>query len=410
MNEKSATVGQSKANGPTNPGKVSQLPHLPHLDGLRGLAAMYVVLFHLQLLLTVYVGIPVMPHWLIHALELIRNGHTAVCVFIVLSGYVITLPLVFSHDNRLRGGISNFIKRRARRILPPYYAALLLFSTFIFAVQLRHINPDIAKQMRPIDFAEHVFLVHNFDPLGWNQIDGAMWSLATEWQIYLVFAFLLVPVWRRIGMGGTLAVATCLALAPHYLLPQHYNGDTANPWFLILFAFGMLSAQWSYRQPNQRVRWLWVSAVFAGIWLITTYRFPVPVFPDSRLLREAESAWVPDIMSGAATAAFLLHCKALLQKEATENTPRSLLMNVLCSRTATGLGMFSYSLYLIHQPLIDCLVQYLRLKHWHLSAEIIWCVAPLFLPIILIASYLFYLLFERPFTKNTKKAAVKHAQ
>src|SRR5882672_449165 len=44
-------------------------------------------------------------------------GHLSVTVFIVVSGFCLTLPVI-ANDGQLRGGALSFMKRRARRILP----------------------------------------------------------------------------------------------------------------------------------------------------------------------------------------------------------------------------------------------------------------------------------------------------
>jgi peptidoglycan/LPS O-acetylase OafA/YrhL len=97
------------------------------LDGLRGLAALYVVLFHIRAQFDP--GAPLHPFatrsgematvWLAH-------GHLAVDVFIVLSGFCLMMPVAASPDKHLKGGVAGYLKRRARRILPPCYAALAL--------------------------------------------------------------------------------------------------------------------------------------------------------------------------------------------------------------------------------------------------------------------------------------------
>src|SRR5215203_1884331 len=105
-------------------------PRLAFLDGLRGLAASYVVLHHAALL--------VPPSGLTGpatvARFLLRHGHYAVAVFIVLSGYCLMLPVARDPLGRLPGGTLAFFGRRARRILPPYYAALVLCWALIALV------------------------------------------------------------------------------------------------------------------------------------------------------------------------------------------------------------------------------------------------------------------------------------
>ncbi|WP_410959855.1 acyltransferase family protein, partial [Salmonella sp. SAL4356] len=62
------------------------------------------------------------------------TGHLAVSIFIVISGFCLALPVVAAGD-RMRDGSLNFFKRRARRILPPYYGALA-FSLLLIATVL----------------------------------------------------------------------------------------------------------------------------------------------------------------------------------------------------------------------------------------------------------------------------------
>src|SRR3954471_7356241 len=96
-------------------------PEFPYLDGLRGGAAMTVVAYH-AFLYTGHTGDAkaAMPYWDL----IIGFGYVGVAVFIVLSGYVLMLPVATTPNLRFRGGSWQFVKRRAKRILPPYYTAL----------------------------------------------------------------------------------------------------------------------------------------------------------------------------------------------------------------------------------------------------------------------------------------------
>src|SRR5437660_75394 len=93
---------------------------LDFLDGIRGLAALYVALFHVSY------ARQSLPEPARHLTDWLQFGHYAVGVFIVLSGYCLMLPVARSADGRLRGGVGSYLRRRAWRILPPYYAALVL--------------------------------------------------------------------------------------------------------------------------------------------------------------------------------------------------------------------------------------------------------------------------------------------
>src|SRR3954452_18643946 len=93
-------------------------PRLAGLDGVRGLAARVVVIHHV--FLRAFPGYPVdrAPFWA----GWFIYGRFAVVVFIVLSGFSLGLSPA-RHGWRL-GGVSPFAYRRARRILPAYWAAL----------------------------------------------------------------------------------------------------------------------------------------------------------------------------------------------------------------------------------------------------------------------------------------------
>ena len=100
-------------------------PRLAYLDGVRGLAAVYVVLHHAAL------NVPAHPAASL-AVRLVDKatglGHYAVDVFIVLSGYCLMLPIVNGRRPLL---IARFIKSRFVRIVPPYWAAMVLSLVLI---------------------------------------------------------------------------------------------------------------------------------------------------------------------------------------------------------------------------------------------------------------------------------------
>src|SRR6476469_1076180 len=91
---------------------------LAGLEGLRGLAALFVVVNHV--FLRAFPGYPVnrAPFWAAWFIY----GRFAVVVFIVLSGFSLALSPA-RHGWRL-DGVGAFARRRARRILQAYWAAL----------------------------------------------------------------------------------------------------------------------------------------------------------------------------------------------------------------------------------------------------------------------------------------------
>src|SRR3954467_10500924 len=98
--------------------------HLMQVEGMRAIAALVVFVNHAYAQVwSPQHGRP--PGGILSAFSyFLVAGHLSVTVFIVISGFCLTLPVVSTGE--LRGGMFEFLKRRARRILPPYYGALVL--------------------------------------------------------------------------------------------------------------------------------------------------------------------------------------------------------------------------------------------------------------------------------------------
>lgn len=336
--QQGSAAGDDAGGGAAPP---PQRVRLAYLDGLRALAASYVVGFHAVI---GFYGNELSGPW-----RLMRRafafGHEAVAVFIVLSGYCLMLPVIKRSELRL--DLGDFLRRRAFRILPPYYATLgLTLALLALVPSLREKSGTTWDDSLPgLDagaIASHVLVVHNWFPSWGVQINGPLWSVATEWQIYFFFPLLLLPVWRRVGMLGSLAVAALVGYLPLLLVPGPAN--LAIPWYLLLFCFGMAAAAIGFsEQPLERslregVPW---SAVSTLSWLTCV------AFGSG-----AGKIWfahkpLTDVLVGFATAALLVH----VTSRALAGKP-SRLLQLFGSRALVGLGHFSYSLYLTHLPVL----------------------------------------------------------
>jgi peptidoglycan/LPS O-acetylase OafA/YrhL len=180
----------------------SRPKRLAGLDGLRGLAALYVVIFHV--FLRAFPGYPVdrappWAGWFIY-------GRFAVVVFIVLSGFSLALSPA-RHGWRL-DAVSRFAQRRARRILPAYWAALAfsLAVARLIVPQPGNGVPDAKSVL------VNGLLVQNI--VGAHSPNAAFWSMAVEAQLYLLFPLLLLIVrrWSAIAMLATVTLALALPL------------------------------------------------------------------------------------------------------------------------------------------------------------------------------------------------------
>lgn len=362
--------------------------HLAYLDGLRAAAALYVVLFHAGVGFTS----AVLPFWALNARRLLTFGHCAVAIFIVLSGYCLMLPVARA-EGQLMGGMKRYIGRRAWRILPPYYATLFASLVLLWVVPVLQtptgtIWDDSSPAFDAGPIATHLLLIHNLVPSWATRINGPLWSVATEWQIYFFFPLLLLPTWRRFGALATLLLAFALGCAPIWLIPQ--VASRWVPWYLGLFALGMVAAATSFSQRSaeqallRRVPWrllvtglviccLLGMTVFVKLW----FRF-IPL---------------SDALLGVTTAALLVH-----YTECSHGAPRAKprFLRVLESPILVGVGHFSYSLYLSHLPVVALCYFALRPAALSPQAEFLALLVTS-VPASLIVAYAFYWLVERHF-------------
>lgn len=366
------------------------IARLSFFDGLRGLAALYVVLYHTR---EQYNSGAPLHDFLSHSASILtgwmRQGHLAVDAFIVLSGYCLMLPVARSVDGHLKGGVFGYLKRRARRIVPPYYAALIISFLPLVVAQLHHGGGQQMSAAWRYNFTAfplltHLFLVHNITLGTTTLYDPPMWSVSTEWEIYFLFPLLLL-VLRRAGIWISVLTAIVLGLLPHFLLPAENNLDWACPWFLGLFALGMLGAQLSLTE-NVGLRKL-------GAWLPWGIVSLVLFIPGFWLgLTDSPYVWGSDLLVGASAAAFLVSCYRASQNSDTARAHAPL--RLLTSPLVVRLGVFSYSLYLIHSLVTIYLGRFLQ-QHpgHHLASPVLFF--PTCLLISLGLSYLFFLAIER---------------
>jgi peptidoglycan/LPS O-acetylase OafA/YrhL len=244
---------RGKGLGKTSSG--AKVRHLVYLDGLRGLLALYVLTHHL------FESIPKGDPAIHRLASLFQYGHEAVGFFIVLSGYSLMLPVSLSPNAAIRGGFGGYLFRRARRILPPYFGALVLsiaIKAIVSRVETsgrRTFNPE---ELSWTGITSHALLIHTWVRDQAFSINKALWSVATEWHIYFLFPTILLPVWRRVGSAALILAAFTIGTAPLVLLPSGNYLLAACPWYVGLFALSM-TGRWSRRRLAARrssTRWL----------------------------------------------------------------------------------------------------------------------------------------------------------
>ena len=369
--------------------------HLRHLEGLRGLAAIIVTLQHVYFHTLWGANLTGWRAKLSTGLCWLFPGRAAVAVFIVLSGYLLMRPVVRQGTGQMPGGTWAYLRRRARRILPPYYAALAFSIALILAVPLLKtpVSPEWADALPAFGFnnlAAHLLLIHNLSWYWASKTDPPLWTIATEWQIYFLFPLILLPAWRRFGNAGSVGIGLALGLGLYLLTGK---GHAAAPWFLGLFALGAAAASTPARPSADRsVRLFgWLAVILQTIFAVITLEC---AFGMLRFLTVEglpglwPDYWAFDLLMGLSSACFLLFAAASQQS--------NWLVKMLSSRFFVRVGVASFSLYLIHDPILAALKVPLDRIHFGPWRQFITMILAGGV-IVAVATYLFHIVFERPF-------------
>jgi len=232
---------------------------IPELDGLRALAIV-LVLFRHAVVPFRRSGVPLLPIAGWDAATPLVNGWMGVDLFFVLSGFLITHHIVRRYRGAFdRRSAGDYLTRRALRIVPAYYAVLLLAAAGAipsYAVE----GEDLGRRV-----LYHMLFMQDYLTA---DILVVFWSLGVEEKFYLLAPLLLVGVLRarrpaiQYGIIATVALLptffrwqVSLTIAPglDYPLYFHFFRSAFHLSFDGL-AMGMLCAL-LYRD---RERWSWL--------------------------------------------------------------------------------------------------------------------------------------------------------
>lgn len=152
---------------------------------LRAVAVILVILYHLP------------PQWNL------SGGFIGVDIFFVISGFVITESLKsrISDDRNFGRYYISFMKRRLRRLVAPLAATVTvgLIIAFLFA-PISSFRGIATSSIFSAGFSANFFFLKNFNTY-WNpellrNPFLHLWSLAVEFQVYLIWPLLLIPILR----------------------------------------------------------------------------------------------------------------------------------------------------------------------------------------------------------------------
>lgn len=365
------------------------------LDGLRGLAMLLVFLFH-------YGGGLRSRHLAVRALGyLSQAGWVGLDVFFALSGFLITGLLLENLPHP--GALRHFYARRALRILPLYWTALLAagLAALLKGASLSQLRPLLVYAA----FLQNVGTLvraatRSPPPLPLYHL----WSLAVEEQFYLLWSalMLLARSPRRVLTlcSGVFALSCAFRVAVYSDLWGASFGTqqiaTSLPAHAgALAAGGSLAAlhYGHYTAKLQKMVWPFFYSLTALL-LAGGYRAGSVLFNDA----VGMVVFLPAVHLLAATLVWLCLCPGRIRR--------------IMERTVwVSLGRISYGFYVLHilfQPFFDQLAELAT----HRSSGFAYQAARLLLafPLTVLGALVSYQWLERPFLRWKQRFPPSHIQ
>jgi peptidoglycan/LPS O-acetylase OafA/YrhL len=309
------------------------------LTGLRGIAALFVVVYHALHNLHPIAGL------------LFGRGYLCVDIFFVLSGYVMAL----NYGSLFAGGYRTethlrFLWLRFARVYPLYIATIAI----VIALNTANLMPIYDVPQLSSGFMWNATMMQAWS-FGAGNINLPAWSISTEWSAYILFPFLAALVFARVGVaayamaGASIAALLAVALLAPSLSTAPLEGalsvfSTENPLPVLRCVAGFTLGLVAYRLQGHRFGDIvssrkWVGDAIAGLICVL---FLVPK---------------TDILLVAVTPLLIVH---LVRSS-------SVVSSFLGCGPVHYLGLISYSLYLVHIPVILTLRQVFVTYGWSYS-------------------------------------------
>ena len=306
------------------------------IDISKGLAIAFVVYFHF--FRTVFEHYQLPPaDWsglIAGTMSILRGawweisgvGFHAVGAFIILSGWTL-MQSTARHAAKHELTWSGWYGARFVRLYPMYWVAHIVYLVSPFVAKLEPVDERIVLSLLGLRF---INIEMNF-----MYLNAAWWYFSMLIQFYLIFPLLFWAA-RKLGPWIFLIAACALGFFVRYLLlgvwPQ--NGLWVLGGFAVCrlpeFAFGMALGMW-HAKTSERAEW----SLLRGPGLITG----LILYPAALWLYDISYVFV-DFATGACCFLVIVGIAGLISRAAS-------LAKIL------GLvGIYSYGLYLIHQPYV----------------------------------------------------------
>lgn len=294
--------------------KPTGIPRIPGIDGLRGIAILIVMVSHAG-----------MGRYI--------PGGFGVTIFFFLSGYLITTLLRLEYDRHGHVDLVEFYKRRAFRILPPLYITVAL-TIILSCMAIIDNEVTLGGFFLDVTFLTNyasLIDVRSYSPM-------PLWSLDIEEHFYIIFPALFLYLFRSSGnkLIITMVTVCVLVLITRYLVYYSIGESEIFYWShtrIDSIIFGTILAMWQNPVIDKNAWRPRPIHVFLAIsFIAASFLVRSPAFRET-------------IRYSIQGASLFVIFSAIIQS-------RGMVASVLNQRWLHVIALLSYTLYLIHMPML----------------------------------------------------------
>ncbi len=341
--------------------------HYEALDLLRGVAALIVCVYHVRFLL-------------FSDAKLFASGYLCVDLFFMLSGFVIAA----NYDGKIARGLSfrAFFVERLARLYPLFAAATLLGFAAVNLQQFSKLGAIVDQDKVALTLIANLAMIPSFFP-PWEvrslfPFNGASWSIFFELWVNLVF-FLF---WRFIDMDRLLKLVLASAVALVVMGIAHATLDLG--WGGPNFAEGFVRVTFSFFAGVAIYRLGIADLVRSGPVFITLALLLLVVMLNGRMLLPEGWSVANDLL------AVIVVFPVIIVLMSGLTLPRPL------GWIAAVLGGASYSIYLLHTPLVIIASGLPQMIYDRKIAEFAPVAGLIFIPVLILIAWITWRWFELP--------------
>jgi peptidoglycan/LPS O-acetylase OafA/YrhL len=305
-------------------------PYLTTLTPLRGIAALFIVIYHSNLMFA-----PILPSGYTQFLD---SGWLWVDFFFVLSGFIMCYAYGKYFNERVnKTAYKKYIGARFARVYPLHFITTIwVFICSVIIVHFTaHMSSFLSEIINPKALPACLLLIQSLHIYFTPPLNTPSWSLSTEWWVYMIFPF-FVPFFIRLKTAGKIIIT--MLIVASFILLRYKIGPLSNPGpsINIMTDFGILRC---------------LAGFFTGMLLFTFYehRMGFNFIKRDWFFMLSFLGVIAAMHFGIMDIIIVAFFPFILISAAYNQT---MVKRFLDTRVLQRLGDWSFSIYMVHVPII----------------------------------------------------------